>query len=127
MLNCTTVLCILQTDEASVIHTEAEMQQASDAMQEALKGNSAASAALNDMDIDEAAKEMVSAANVECEPQDACSAECATQCVSCRYRLQSTLSCDRRLRTWASVQTSETIKWNLLQCWLLTMTAMVVP
>lgn len=36
------------------------MQQASAAMQEALKGNSAASAALNDMDIDGAIdKEMV--------------------------------------------------------------------
>ena len=49
----------MQTDEASAINTEAEMQQASDAMQEALKGNSAASAALNEMDIDAATQEMV--------------------------------------------------------------------
>ncbi len=48
----------LQTDEATAIHTEAEMQQASDAMREALKGDSAASAALTDMDVD-AAQEMV--------------------------------------------------------------------
>ena len=44
----------LQTAEASAINTEAEMQQASAAMQEALKGNSAASAALTDMDVDTA-------------------------------------------------------------------------
>ena len=48
----------LQTDEATAIHTEAEMQQASDAMREALNGDSAASAALTDMDVD-AAQEMV--------------------------------------------------------------------
>lgn len=48
----------LQTDEATAIHTESEMQQASDAMREALKGDSAASAAVSDMDVD-AALEMV--------------------------------------------------------------------
>lgn len=48
----------LQTDDATAIHTEAEMQQASDAMREALKGDSAASAELTDMDVD-AAQEMV--------------------------------------------------------------------
>ena len=54
-------LAVLQTAEASAINTEAEMQQASDAMQEALKGNSAASAALTDMDVGAAKqKEMVS-------------------------------------------------------------------
>ena len=54
-----TLLLHLQTDEASAIHTESEMQQASDAMREALKGDSAASAAVSDMDVD-AALEMVS-------------------------------------------------------------------
>lgn len=48
----------LQTDIAAEIHTESEMQQASDAMREALKGDSAASAAISDMDRD-AALEMV--------------------------------------------------------------------
>ena len=55
---CQVAALTLQTDEATAIHTEAEMQQASDAMREALKGDSAASAALTDMDVD-AAKEMV--------------------------------------------------------------------
>ena len=49
---------LLQTDEATAIHTESEMQQASDAMREALKGDSAASAAVSDMEVD-AALEMV--------------------------------------------------------------------
>ena len=54
---CQVAALTLQTDEATAIHTEAEMQ-ASDAMREALKGDSAASAALTDMDVD-AAQEMV--------------------------------------------------------------------
>ena len=48
----------LQTDNATEIHTESEMQQASEAMREALKGDSAASAAISDVDRD-AALEMV--------------------------------------------------------------------
>lgn len=48
----------MQTDEATAIHTESEMQQASEAMHEALKGDSAASAAVSDMEVD-AALEMV--------------------------------------------------------------------
>lgn len=50
-----------KTDEATAIHTESEMQQASEAMHEALKGDSAASAAVSDMEVD-AALEMVPAA-----------------------------------------------------------------
>ncbi|KAL0052845.1 hypothetical protein WJX82_008485 [Trebouxia sp. C0006] len=58
-----------KTDEATAIHTEAEMQQASDAMREALNGDSAASAALTDMDVD-AAQEMVPpAVNIELRQQ----------------------------------------------------------
>ena len=55
---CQVLFGVLQTDEATPMHTEEEMQQASDAMREALKGDSAASAALSDMDRD-AALEMV--------------------------------------------------------------------
>lgn len=58
----------LQTDEATAIHTEAEMQQASDAMREALKGDSAASAAVSDMDV-EAALEMVCTVWLSCTAQ----------------------------------------------------------
>lgn len=38
----------MQTHEAAAIHTEVEMKQASDAMREALKGDSAASAEMSD-------------------------------------------------------------------------------
>ena len=39
---------MLQTSEAAAINTEVEMKQASDAMREALKGDSAASAEMSD-------------------------------------------------------------------------------
>lgn len=58
----------LQTDEATAIHTEAEMQQASDAMREALKGDSAASAAVSNMEV-EAALEMVCTVWLSCTVQ----------------------------------------------------------
>lgn len=54
-----------KTDEATAIHTEAEMQQASDAMREALKGDSAASAAISDMDVDAAIEMAPPAVNIE--------------------------------------------------------------
>lgn len=57
-----------QTAEATAIHTEAEMQQASDAMREALKGVSAASAAVSDMEV-EAALEMVCTVWLSCTVQ----------------------------------------------------------
>lgn len=38
----------MQTQEAAAINTEVEMKQASDAMREALKGDSAASAEMSD-------------------------------------------------------------------------------
>lgn len=58
-----------KTDEATAIHTESEMQQASDAMREALKGDSAASAAVSDMDVDAALEMVPAAVNTELRQQ----------------------------------------------------------
>ena len=122
----------MQTHEAASINTEIEMKQASDAMREALKGDSAASAEMSDAlqqaDMSNAEPqadvEMVMSSK---DMQHLCKLSCTvfassvhsllTQSVQCsRCPLLSVLNTDSSLKTWGSAPTSKAVHKILMPC-----------
>lgn len=109
---------MLQTHEASAIQTEVEMKQASDAMREALKGDSAASAEMSDLVAQAQTSDSAEIPDVEMVQmlQNISVLNC-TACMLrgkthqtwrfCRCHLLLALSCGSNWKTWVSALTSK--------------------